>query len=236
MTALMRTRALSPTSFATSSSTARISTWSQPSGPIPMMKAVADMTRKAHIRTIVSLNPIMIDGTGMCGGCRVLVDSKSEFACVDGPDSMLIVSNFTFSMQRNSTYQGLRGNVHGRFRTRSNDASACTQPVPNCRPVQPSKEGSDEHSRKTPRRTLPLRDRMKIPRQHMLEQAPELRATNFTEVNLGYSTELAQQEALRCLECAKPTCTDTCPVRRETSRTSSLLSSPAIFWRRRQNS
>jgi len=59
---------------------------------------------------------------------------------------------------------------------------------------------------------LPLRDRMKIPRQHMLEQAPEVRATNFTEVNLGYSTELAQQEALRCLECAKPTCTDACPV------------------------
>src|SRR3954464_7290190 len=59
---------------------------------------------------------------------------------------------------------------------------------------------------------LPLRDRMKIPRQHMLEQAPELRATNFSEVNLGYSTELAQQEALRCLECAQPTCSDACPV------------------------
>jgi ferredoxin--NADP+ reductase len=54
-------------------------------GPIPMMKAVADTTRKEGIRTLVSLNPIMIDGTGMCGGCRVLVDGKSEFACVDGP-------------------------------------------------------------------------------------------------------------------------------------------------------
>ena len=55
-------------------------------GPIPMMRAVADVTRKEHIRTIVSLNPIMIDGTGMCGGCRVLIDGKSEFACVDGPE------------------------------------------------------------------------------------------------------------------------------------------------------
>ena len=54
-------------------------------GPIPMMKAVADMTRGEHIRTLVSLNPIMIDGTGMCGGCRVLIDGKSEFACVDRP-------------------------------------------------------------------------------------------------------------------------------------------------------
>jgi glutamate synthase (NADPH/NADH) small chain len=59
---------------------------------------------------------------------------------------------------------------------------------------------------------LPLKERMKIPRQHMLEQPPLLRATNFTEVNLGYSEELARQEALRCLECAKPACTKDCPV------------------------
>jgi glutamate synthase (NADPH/NADH) small chain len=59
---------------------------------------------------------------------------------------------------------------------------------------------------------LPLKERMKVPRQHMREQPPLLRATNFTEVNLGYSEELARQEALRCLECAKPVCTNDCPV------------------------
>ena len=59
---------------------------------------------------------------------------------------------------------------------------------------------------------LPLKERMKVRRQHMPEQAAHLRATNFTEVNLGYSTELAKQEAKRCLECAKPACTDRCPV------------------------
>jgi glutamate synthase (NADPH/NADH) small chain len=59
---------------------------------------------------------------------------------------------------------------------------------------------------------FPLKERMKMPRQHMLEQPAQVRATNFTEVNLGYSTELARQEALRCLECAKPACTDKCPV------------------------
>jgi len=59
---------------------------------------------------------------------------------------------------------------------------------------------------------LPLKERMKVPRQHMLEQPPLLRATNFTEVNLGYSEELARQEAVRCLECAKPACTNDCPV------------------------
>lgn len=59
---------------------------------------------------------------------------------------------------------------------------------------------------------LSLKERMKVPRQQMPEQLPQVRATNFTEVNLGYSAELARQEALRCLECAKPACTNTCPV------------------------
>ena len=74
-------------------------------GPIPMMKAVAEMTRKEHIRTIVSLNPIMIDGTGMCGGCRVLIDSKSEFACVDGPEFDAHRVNFEVLVQRNAMYR-----------------------------------------------------------------------------------------------------------------------------------
>jgi len=74
-------------------------------GPIPMMKAVADMTRGEHIRTIVSLNPIMIDGTGMCGGCRVLVGGKSAFACVDGPEFDAHLVNFEVLMQRNATYR-----------------------------------------------------------------------------------------------------------------------------------
>ena len=74
-------------------------------GPIPMMKAVAEVTRPANIRTIVSLNPIMIDGTGMCGGCRVLIDGKSEFACVDGPEFEAHRVNFDVLIQRNSMYR-----------------------------------------------------------------------------------------------------------------------------------
>ena len=74
-------------------------------GPIPMMRAVAEMTRKEHIHTIVSLNPIMIDGTGMCGGCRVLVDGKSEFACVDGPEFDAHRVDFSVLVQRNSMYR-----------------------------------------------------------------------------------------------------------------------------------
>jgi len=55
-------------------------------GPIIMMKVVSDLTRKYHIKTLVSLNPIMVDGTGMCGGCRVIIDGTTKFACVDGPE------------------------------------------------------------------------------------------------------------------------------------------------------
>jgi ferredoxin/flavodoxin---NADP+ reductase len=74
-------------------------------GPIPMMRAVADVTRPLHIRTIVSLNPIMIDGTGMCGGCRVLVDGHSKFACVDGPEFDGHQVDFAVLVQRNSMYR-----------------------------------------------------------------------------------------------------------------------------------
>jgi ferredoxin/flavodoxin---NADP+ reductase len=74
-------------------------------GPVPMMRAVAEMTRKENIRTIVSLNPIMIDGTGMCGGCRVLVDGKSEFACVDGPEFDAHRVDFAVLVQRNAMYR-----------------------------------------------------------------------------------------------------------------------------------
>jgi len=74
-------------------------------GPIPMMKAVADLTREKGVHTVVSLNPIMIDGTGMCGGCRVLVGGKSQFACVDGPEFDASEVNFDVLMQRNRMYR-----------------------------------------------------------------------------------------------------------------------------------
>ena len=74
-------------------------------GPIPMMRAVADMTRKERIKTMVSLNPIMIDGTGMCGGCRVQVEGKSEFACVDGPEFDAHRVDFAILVQRNAMYR-----------------------------------------------------------------------------------------------------------------------------------
>jgi ferredoxin--NADP+ reductase len=74
-------------------------------GPVPMMKAIANMTRPHGIQTLVSLNSIMIDGTGMCGGCRVSVGGKNQFTCVDGPEFDGHQVDFDGLMQRLSAYK-----------------------------------------------------------------------------------------------------------------------------------
>jgi ferredoxin--NADP+ reductase len=84
-------------------------------GPVVMMRAVADITRKENIPTVVSLNPIMIDGTGMCGGCRVLVDGQSQFACVDGPEFDANQVDFEVLLRRNSTYRDAEKRSYAEF-------------------------------------------------------------------------------------------------------------------------
>ncbi|MEN6347718.1 MAG: sulfide/dihydroorotate dehydrogenase-like FAD/NAD-binding protein [Armatimonadia bacterium] len=74
-------------------------------GPTPMMRAVANLTREYGIKTMVSLNPIMVDGTGMCGGCRVEVGGETKFACVDGPEFDAHQVNFDLLMKRQATYK-----------------------------------------------------------------------------------------------------------------------------------
>jgi ferredoxin--NADP+ reductase len=74
-------------------------------GPVPMMRAVARITEPLGIKTMVSLNSIMVDGTGMCGGCRVLLGEKSKFACVDGPEFDASLVNFEVLIQRNAMYR-----------------------------------------------------------------------------------------------------------------------------------
>ena len=74
-------------------------------GPVHIMRAVAQVTRPHQIRTIVSLNPVMIDGTGMCGGCRVTIGGQTKFACVDGPEFEAQDVNFEELMERLGTYR-----------------------------------------------------------------------------------------------------------------------------------
>jgi len=92
-------------------------------GPIVMMKAVAEVTRKENIRTVVSLNPIMIDGTGMCGGCRVMIEGKSEFACVDGPEFDAHKVDFAVLVQRNSMYRDAEQRSMAEFANASKNAA-----------------------------------------------------------------------------------------------------------------
>ena len=73
-------------------------------GPMAMMRAVAETTRAAKVRTLVSMDPLMVDGTGMCGGCRVSVGGKAQFACVDGPCFDAHEVDFDVAMRRNKTY------------------------------------------------------------------------------------------------------------------------------------
>jgi ferredoxin/flavodoxin---NADP+ reductase len=75
-------------------------------GPVIMMKAVAELTKPMNIPTIVSLNPVMVDGTGMCGGCRVTIEGKRKFACVDGPEFDGHKVDFNELMDRLKTYKG----------------------------------------------------------------------------------------------------------------------------------
>jgi ferredoxin--NADP+ reductase len=74
-------------------------------GPVPMMRAVVNLTKPLGVRTIVSLNPVMVDGTGMCGGCRVAVGGQTLFACVDGPEFDGHLVDFDLLMDRLTTYR-----------------------------------------------------------------------------------------------------------------------------------
>jgi ferredoxin--NADP+ reductase len=84
-------------------------------GPVPMMRAVSNVTKPLGIKTMVSLNSIMVDGTGMCGGCRVLTGGKSKFACVDGPEFDASEVNFEVLMQRNTMYRDKESESLKRF-------------------------------------------------------------------------------------------------------------------------
>jgi glutamate synthase (NADPH/NADH) small chain len=165
-------------------------------GPAIMMKVVSEVTRPHEIKTMVSLNSVMVDGTGMCGGCRVEIDGEPRFACVDGPDFDGHAVNFDLLMRRQAMYreqekQTGHGSLHGRSRVRAGDGAMTGQ---------------------TEKRKLTPKERMKIPRHAMREQPPAERRRNFTEVPYGYSPEEAVAEAERCLACSKSTCIDGCPV------------------------
>ncbi len=170
-------------------------------GPVPMMRAVVNLTKPLNVRTIVSLNPIMVDGTGMCGGCRVSVGGETKFACVDGPEFDGHKVDFDLLADRLSTYrsyekQSLAPHDGPCRMDQAIAAAPSSEAAPS--PVVPAKMSGKE--------------RMAIPRQAMPEQNADARNSNFGEVNLGFTEKLALLEAQRCIQCKEPKCVEGCPV------------------------
>lgn len=111
-------------------------------GPVPMMRAVAEATRPHKIRTIVSLNPIMIDGTGMCGGCRVMVGGEMKFACVDGPEFDGHQVDFELLADRLTTYRDQEARMLQCLDEKNRPVSR--PPSPTCDPQRPAKDRKDQ--------------------------------------------------------------------------------------------
>jgi len=161
-------------------------------GPLPMMKSCAEVTRPYGVKTIVSLNSIMVDGTGMCGSCRVTVGGAMKFACVDGPDFDGHKVDFQELMMRQN-----------RFAALEKQASDGFEHV--CKLYQTLEVEGKRNIKKI--KALP-------PHQtHMPERDAKQRARTFDEVNLGWTMTMALQEAERCIQCKNPKCIEGCPVK-----------------------
>ena len=156
-------------------------------GPLIMMKFVSQLSTKLGIKCTVSLNSIMVDGTGMCGACRVTVGGETKFTCVDGPEFDGAQVDFENVMKRQAMYNNVEGHK-----------------------ILEREEKEEGHQCHVGGIVEEMRDNKK--RVPVREQDPKVRATNFEEVCYGYDAEEAIIEAQRCLNCKNPQCVKACPV------------------------
>ncbi len=171
-------------------------------GPAIMMKFVCLLTKKYEIPTDVSLNTIMVDGTGMCGACRITVGGKTKFVCVDGPEFDGHQVDFDEMLKRMGAFKEIEVEEIHKL-----DAKPDT-----CEAVKPADDRSAQW-REELRKSMKPKERTLIPRVHMNELDPEYRShSRKEEVNLGLNEEQALTEAKRCLDCANPSCMEGCPV------------------------
>lgn len=171
-------------------------------GPAIMMKFVCLLTKKYDIPTDVSLNTIMVDGTGMCGACRITVGGKTKFVCVDGPEFDGHQVDFDEMLKRMGAFKDIeREEIH----------KLDTKPA-TCEAEQAA-SGRNAEWREALRKSMKPKERVAIPRVKMNELDSEYRShSRKEEVNLGLSEEQALTEAKRCLDCANPSCMEGCPV------------------------
>ena len=173
-------------------------------GPAIMMKFVALTTQKYNVPTEASLNTIMVDGTGMCGACRVSVGGKTRFVCVDGPEFDAHQVDFDEMLSRLRSYKAEEASA---YQTYLNGTAA--QPQNTC---EQTTTETLTHIDVTPF-TGTAKDRVAIPRVQMNELAPDMRVRSIhAEVNQGLTPEQAICESHRCLNCKTPTCVQGCPV------------------------
>lgn len=195
-------------------------------GPPIMMKFCCLLTGKYNIPTDVSLNTIMVDGTGMCGACRLTIGGKTKFVCIDGPEFDGALVDWDEMFKRMGTFKraeqeemehfeehlgnaangGQKSGVHGL------DASQVMDETPTGEPMEVLTDRNAEW-RKALRASMKPKERTAIERVVMPELEPEYRiTTRYEEVNKGLTKQMALTEAKRCLDCAKPTCVEGCPV------------------------
>lgn len=156
-------------------------------GPMIMMKFVSQTAQSYGIKCTVSLNSLMVDGTGMCGACRVSIGGQTKFTCVDGPEFDASLVDFDLAMKRQAMYNTVEGKKQ-----------------------MEAEEEAEGHICHVGGIADEVRDKKhRIP---VREQDPKVRAKNFNEVCLGYNAEEAILEAQRCLNCKNPQCVKGCPV------------------------
>lgn len=190
-------------------------------GPPIMMKFCCLLTQKYNIPTDVSLNTIMVDGTGMCGACRLTIGGKTQFVCIDGPEFDGALVDWDEMFKRMNTFKDVEKDELEHLQDHLNEIESVQEKHTSTikMDVEPTQESismlTDRNAewRKALRDSMKPKERKSIARVQMPELDPAYRATTRTEeVNLGLTKEMAMTEAKRCLDCAKPTCVEGCPV------------------------
>lgn len=195
-------------------------------GPAVMMKFCCLLTAKYNIPTDVSLNTIMVDGTGMCGACRLTIGGKTKFVCIDGPEFDGALVDWDEMFKRMGTFKRAEQEEMEHFEehlatagpdngSEAAGTAAGTEQEADAQAGATIDELTDRNAawRKELRTAMKPKERTAIARVVMPELDPVYRATTRTEeVNKGLTVEMAVNEAHRCLDCAKPTCVEGCPV------------------------
>lgn len=190
-------------------------------GPPIMMKFCCLLTQKYNLPTDVSLNTIMVDGTGMCGACRLTIGGKTKFVCIDGPEFDGALVDWDEMFKRMGTFKDVEREEMEHFEEHlaTVEAAKKKESTDVAMDVEPTNESvaeltnRDAEWRKALRASMKPKERTAIGRVKMPELDPVYRATTRTEeVNIGLTKEMALTEAKRCLDCPKPSCMEGCPV------------------------